>query len=79
MQPSIYSDILFSDDTIFHLNRMVNHHNCCYWANDNPHLAEEPHVQNDTQVMVWSGIYGIKLFGPCFLMLMCLRKHTLQC
>jgi hypothetical protein len=51
VQPSIYSDILFSDEAIFHLNGMVNCHYYRYWANGNPHWAEQIHVQSDPKVV----------------------------
>ena len=66
VQPSIYYNVMFRDEAIFHLSGMVNHHNCHYWVNENPDWTEETHVQNDPRVMVWCGIHETTSLRPYF-------------
>lgn len=65
--PALPQSILFSDEATFHLSGRVNRHNCVYWAEENPHIAVEGHLQNDPKVNVWCGIHDFKIIGPVFL------------
>jgi transposase len=57
--------IIWSDESEFKLNGVVNRHNCCYWSYSNPH--EEISVINSKKgVMVWCGVTSDGLIGPYF-------------
>ena len=63
--PKFLRKILWSDKSEFKLNGTVNRHNCCYWAQSNPH--EIIPVSNSKQgVMVWCGMNSSGLIGPYF-------------
>ena len=62
------SSILFSDETIFHLNGQVNRHNMRYWSETNPNWKEERHHQTNPKIMIRNldGIWEAKIIGPYF-------------
>lgn len=39
----IRADDMFSDEACFHLKGYVKQHNTVYWAQDDPHVADDPH------------------------------------
>jgi hypothetical protein len=58
--------ILWSDESRFHNNGIVNRHNCHYWSQDNPHWLRETNFQNIWGVNVWCGIINGQIIGPRF-------------
>jgi hypothetical protein len=36
--------VCWSDEATFKFYGAINHHNCTYWALDNPHVTEQRHV-----------------------------------
>jgi hypothetical protein len=58
--------ILWSDESRFHNNGIVNRHNCHYWSQDNPHWLKETNFQNIWGVNVWCGIINGQFIGPRF-------------
>ena len=57
--------IIWSDEATFKLNGSINRHNCSYWAQENPHLTVERHL-NLPGVTVWCGLSAKGLIGPFF-------------
>lgn len=44
----------------------VNHHNCRWYADENPHWIVEQHTQYREKINVWAGIIGDNIIGPVF-------------
>jgi hypothetical protein len=57
--------VCWRDEATFKLNGAINHHNCMYWALDNPHVTEQCHV-NLPGITVWCGLTSEGLLGPFF-------------
>lgn len=58
--------IIFSDESTFCLNGVVNKQNYRYWSSTNPHWAVEAHTQYKESVNVWAGIVSDRIIGPYF-------------
>lgn len=56
-----------SDECVFYNDGNMNHHNCHYWARENPHWMQEGHTQRRWSVNVWAGIIGDYVIGPYFI------------
>ncbi|CAI9729892.1 leucine-rich repeats and immunoglobulin-like domains protein 3 isoform X2 [Octopus vulgaris] len=41
----VFKNILWSDEVVFHIGGFVNHHNCYYWAGEDPRITSEK-IQN---------------------------------
>lgn len=65
-EPDFYSFILFTDESTFHNNGLVNGRNYHYYADVNPHVIAETHRQNRWSLNVWGGIIGNRVIGPIF-------------
>ena len=65
-EPKLIDKILWTDESEFKLNGLVNKHNCFYWAGSNPH-EQKPHQNTSQGVMVWCGISSTRLIGPYFM------------
>lgn len=61
------TEIMFTDEANFSRTAIRNFHNNHYWAEENPHLIEESHHQNQFSLNVWIGIIGNYLIGPFIL------------
>ena len=62
---NLVNKIIWSDESQFMLNGIINRHNCCYWAQSNP--QQQIAVSNSKQgVMVWCGMTSAGLIGPYF-------------
>jgi Transposase. len=59
--------IIFSDESTFCLNGVVNRQNCRYWSTTNPNWATEAHTQYPQSVNVWAGIVNDRIIGPYFI------------
>ncbi|CAI6372424.1 unnamed protein product [Macrosiphum euphorbiae] len=64
--PTILTNILWTDEARFHNNGQVNHHNQHYWSDINPNWALESNVQTRWSINVWCGIIDEYLGGPYF-------------
>lgn len=64
--PLFLNKILWSDESRFHNNGIVNRHNCHYWSPENPYWIRETHFQQVWGVNVWCGIFNGRLIGPYF-------------
>lgn len=63
---SFLDKILWSDESRFHNNGMVNRHNCHYWSAENPKWVRETRFQRIWGVNVWCGLFNGRLIGPYF-------------
>ncbi|XP_050546139.1 uncharacterized protein LOC126908268 [Daktulosphaira vitifoliae] len=64
--PNFLSRILWTDESKFCNNGVVNHHNSHYWSDTNPHLTIESKSQFRWNINVWCGVIDNKLIGPYF-------------
>ena len=64
--PKIFENILWSDETVFHIGGFVIRHNCHYWAARDPGVTVEK-MQNRPKVTVWRGMTATTVIGPYFL------------
>lgn len=62
----ILQRIMWSDESRFHNNCIVNRHNCHYWSQENPHWLREHRFQNIWGINVWCGIINGHIIGPKF-------------
>uniref|UniRef100_V5GSI1 DUF4817 domain-containing protein n=1 Tax=Anoplophora glabripennis TaxID=217634 RepID=V5GSI1_ANOGL len=63
---TITKKILWTDESRFHNNGVVNMHNCHYWSDVNPNWTKISHNQNIFGINVWCGILDGNLIGPYF-------------
>ena len=63
--PALIDKIIWSDESKFMLNGVVNRHNCIYWAYSNQHETI-PVLNSQLGVMVWLAITSSGLIGPYF-------------
>lgn len=64
--PNIFSQILWSDESRFHNNGVVNRHNSHYWSQENPHWVRESNFQTTWGINVWCGLFNGSIIGPYF-------------
>lgn len=64
--PNYLNCILWSDESRFHNNGVVNKHNAHYWSNQNPRWMEEARFQTVWGTNVWCGMFNGHLIGPHF-------------
>ena len=67
--PNIVNKIVFSNEATFGLNGNVNHHNCHYWAKENPHwmIQHHTHTQRSQKVNEWVVISNRRFIVPYFI------------
>lgn len=63
---NIFEKILWSDESRFHNNGIVNLHNCHYWSDNNPKWTKVTGNQSKFGINVWCGILNGILIGPTF-------------
>jgi hypothetical protein len=59
--------ILFSDESQFTREAIINSRNYHQWAEFNPYMTNVRNFQKQIRVNVWAGIIGNELFGPYFI------------
>lgn len=64
--PLIVNRILWSDESKFTNNGIMNKQNHRYWDDTNPHWSRETNFQTVWGINVWCGLIGGKLIGPYF-------------
>ena len=64
--PKLFENILWSDETVFHIGAFVYRHNCHYWAAHDPEVMVEK-MQNRPKVTVWCGMTATRVIGPYLL------------
>ena len=62
---NLVNKIIWTDESSFKLNGIVNRHNCVYWATNNPHVKMEQ-VLNLPGITVFAGILSAGILGPFF-------------
>jgi hypothetical protein len=65
-QDDFLSNILWTDESQFTRDGVVNTHNAHYWSVENPHWLRETRHQVNWRVNVWCGILGDRIIGPVF-------------
>ncbi|XP_025419308.1 uncharacterized protein LOC112689688 [Sipha flava] len=64
--PLIVNHILWSDESKFTNNGIMNKQNHRHWDDTNPHWSREANFQMVWGINVWCGLVGGKLIGPFF-------------
>lgn len=64
---SFLKRILFTDESTFSRDGIINLHNNHIWAHENPHELVEGKHQYSFKLNVWGGIVGDFILGPVFL------------
>lgn len=64
--PNIINHILWTDESKFTNNGIINKQNNRYWDSQNPHWVFETNNQSVWGTNVWCGLIGGKLLGPYF-------------
>ena len=60
------SKVIFSDESIFHLEGAVNRHNCRVWGLEPPsEIIQKSHTSS--KINVWMAFLLIKFMAPTFL------------
>lgn len=65
-EDDFFDYVLFSDESTFHNNGLVNRHNFHYYSDQNPHAFRTLDHQYRWSVNVWGGILGQYVIGPYF-------------
>lgn len=65
--PNFLNHVLWSDESNFSNNGIVNRHNSHYWSSENPHWMRETNFQRRWSINVWCGILEDQIIGPYFL------------
>jgi len=63
---NILSKILWTDESCFNNNGIVNRRNSHFWSKNNPHWTRETNAQIRWSINVWCGIFNNQLIGPYF-------------
>jgi len=64
--PLLINHILWTDESKFTLNGILNKQNNRYWSNENPHWTVPTNFQTCRVTYVWVDLIGGKLLGPHF-------------
>ena len=64
--PNFLSQIIWTDESNFNQDGIVNIHNQHYWAEENPHANILRHNQRRWSFNVWCGIHDNRVIGPLF-------------
>lgn len=65
-EPDFLTNILWTDESRFTNNGMINRHNSHYWSDSNPNWTKDVNFQVKWGINVWCGILGDNLIGPYF-------------
>lgn len=65
--PNFSSSIIFTDESTFTRNGIINFHNMHLWAEENPHGILPTRYQRQFSFNVWACILGDRILGPYFL------------
>lgn len=64
--PHFLKNVLWTDESKFTNNGVINKQNNRFWASNNPHWALETNFQTVWGTNVWCGILGDSIIGPYF-------------
>ena len=59
------NQIVWTDEAAFKLLGHINHHNCVYWSDKNPHFTIATEL-NQPGIIVWAEISSVGIVGPVF-------------
>src|SRR5207253_643667 len=65
-RPDFLQTVLWTDESQFNHDGIINRHNQHYWAGSNPHWTRETHHHQRWSTYVWCGIWRNQLIGPIF-------------
>lgn len=63
--PDYLNNVLFSDESIFYLDKSVSAYNSYIWSEENPHHYVEKRL-NPERLLVWCGLSARGIVGPYF-------------
>lgn len=63
-QYGFFKKILWTDESVFTREGVLNTHNMHYWSEQNPRATRERSFQRRFRVNVWAGVFGDQLIGP---------------
>lgn len=61
--PNYLNNVLFTDESTFHVNGVVNRHNCRIWGSEKPREIVQ-HQRDSPKVNVWCGLMNDRIVGP---------------
>lgn len=64
LDPQMISKVLFTDESGFTRDGIINSHNLHMWNEENPHAIIQTKYQRKFIVNVWMGLIGTTLIGP---------------
>lgn len=64
--PEFPSSVIFSDESLFTREGIVNSHNMHMWSDENPRVTRLRNFQVRWKMNVWAGIMGTNILGPLF-------------
>lgn len=65
--PNFAANVLFTDESGFTRDAILNFHNTHQWAEENPHSLRQSRHQQQFSLNVWAAIIADHLIGPYFL------------
>jgi hypothetical protein len=65
--PQFPSRVIFSDESLFTREGIVNSHNMHMWSDENPRVTRLRNFQVRWKINVWAGIIGTNILGPIIL------------
>lgn len=65
--PEFPSYVIFSDESLFTREGVLNSHNMHVWNDENPRVTRLRNFQVRWKLNVWAGIMGTKILGPVIL------------
>lgn len=65
--PEFPSRVIFSDESLFTREGVLNSHNMHVWDEENPRVTRLRNYQVRWKMNVWAGIMGTKILGPVIL------------
>lgn len=65
--PEFPSRVIFSDESLFTQEGIINSHNMHVWSDENPRVTRDRNFQTRWKLNVWAGIMGTKILGPVIL------------
>ena len=62
---TLLDNVIFSDESTFHISGKVNAHNCRIWGSENPRETLQ-HIRDSPKVNVFCALSKQKVYGPFF-------------
>jgi len=64
--PEFFQNVLFTDESTFRKDGIINRYNRRYYRQENPHWLGEKQYQGGWSVNVWGGLLDDQVVGPYF-------------